>query len=209
MMPSIWPAVNQREHSVRSTETSKPVKNMPLPHTMTDAAMPRLRELCSSSSFFLFPPGRRGRRKDPGRSIDPALLLGRAVRPRHRGWQAELRPRFVLCGLLPPPLRLLLLLPLSFQRRGCEEAVRRGHSPTQRPSQYRPRVGRQSPEKCRRLRPLLCGPGSARTPGSAPGGGVFCARGPACVSCSSTSPVLVTVLCARKPSFAVSTLGYE
>ena len=39
----------------------------------------------------------------------------------------------------------------------------------------------------RRLRSLLCGPGSKRMPGRFPGGGVFCPRGASFVSCSSTS----------------------
>ena len=64
-------------------------------------------------------------------------------------------------------------------------------------------------EEFPRLWSLLCGPGSARLPGRIPGGGVFCARRRACFTYSTSSPVLVTVFCARWPSFAVSTLGYE
>ena len=64
-------------------------------------------------------------------------------------------------------------------------------------------------EEFPRLCSLLCGPGSARLPGRIPGGGVFYARREACFTYSTSSSVLVTVFCARWPSFAVSTLGYE
>ena len=60
-------------------------------------------------------------------------------------------------------------------------------SPNAPASMGRPRVGRA----CRRLRSLLCGRGSTRMPGRSPGGGVlFCARGPWCVACSTSSLVL-------------------
>ena len=66
-----------------------------------------------------------------------------------------------------------------------------------------------SPAECRTVRSLRCGPGSKRLPGRTPGSGGFCARRPSCCSCSTPSLVLVTVFCARRPSWAVSTLGNE
>ena len=50
--------------------------------------------------------------------------------------------------------------------------------------------GGPSPEECRRLRSLLCGPGSGGRPSRTPGGGVICARGPECVTYSTSSPAL-------------------
>ena len=66
-----------------------------------------------------------------------------------------------------------------------------------------------SPAECRTVRSLRCGPGSKRLPGRTPGSGGFCARRPSCCSCSTPSLVLVTVLCARRLSCAVSTSGNE
>ena len=57
------------------------------------------------------------------------------------------------------------------------------------------------PEEHRRLRSLLCGPGSARLPGRTPGGGAVCARRPSCVACSSTSLALAAVFCPRGAPF--------
>ena len=52
------------------------------------------------------------------------------------------------------------------------------------------------PRECRTVRSLLCGAGSKRQPGRTPGGGVFCARGPECVS--STTSLALSVLCPRR-----------
>ena len=45
-------------------------------------------------------------------------------------------------------------------------------------------------EERRRLRSLLCGPGSARLPGRTPRGGVFGPRRASCASCTTSSPTL-------------------
>ena len=65
------------------------------------------------------------------------------------------------------------------------------------------------PEERRRLRSLLCGPGSARLPGRTPGGGAGCARRPSCVTCSSTSLALAAVFCPRRAPFCcISTFSF-
>ena len=86
----------------------------------------------------------------------------------------------------------------AVRKRSAEESTCSPNAPA---STGRPTVGRQSPEKCRRLRSLLCGPGSARMPGRTTGGGVFCARWPVCVTCSSTSLALAPVFGPRGEAF--------
>ena len=52
--------------------------------------------------------------------------------------------------------------------------------------------GKPSPEKCRRLRSLLCGKGSGRMPGRSPRWkSLLCP--PACETCSCTSPTLAII----------------
>ena len=58
-----------------------------------------------------------------------------------------------------------------------------------------------SPAECRTVRPLRCGPGSARMPGRAPGGRAVCARRPSCEACSSTSLALAPVFGPRGAAF--------
>ena len=79
-------------------------------------------------------------------------------------------------SMLPPP-------PLS-----------RTASPAAPPKDGVPSRGRQSHEKCRRLRSLLCDPSSIKMPGRAPGEGASCRRSASFVTCSSTSLALVAVL---------------
>ena len=85
---------------------------------------------------------------------------------------------------------LLALSAAAVRKRSVEESTCSPNAPA---STCKPRVGRQSPGKCRWLRSLLCGPGSARMPGRALGGGVFCAREPECDACSTSSLTLVEV----------------
>ena len=131
--------------------------------------------------------------------------------------------KFLLLPLFPSPRRpvvpqllpfpqLLNLLPGLVQPRSNRE-VRTEEasmdSPDAPASTGRLGVGRSPPEECRRLRSLLCGPGSARIPGRAPGGGVSCARGPWCVACSTSSPALAAFSCPRGTPFCcISTFSF-
>ena len=60
------------------------------------------------------------------------------------------------------------------------------------------------PEECRRLRSLLCGPGSERLPGRFPGGGVVCPRRASCASCTTSSLIAVAVFCLRGAEWCVA-----
>ena len=64
-------------------------------------------------------------------------------------------------------LRPFLLLVLPLRKERAEEPTASPDAPS---STGRPRVGRAAPEECRRLRSLLCGPGSATLPGRTLGG---------------------------------------
>ena len=81
-------------------------------------------------------------------------------------------------------------------------AVRRTASPDAPASTGRLSVGWASAEECRRLRSLLCGPGSARMPGRTASGGAFSRRGASFVSYSSTS----LVFCPRGAAFCCISL---
>ena len=183
----------RKVHGATCISPGKPARNTPQPLSTSR----RSEEAASSSSSSSSSPSQLTTKRDRvGASPPPqsrALSSGQ--------WEVSLQP--------PVELQLLLLVSaacvssfsffpptssnLSFQRRGWEEAECGGVHLLSQASTGRPRVGRQSPEKCRRLRSLLCGPGS--------GGGVFCARRPACVTCSSTSPVLAAVFCPRGAPF--------
>ncbi len=58
-----------------------------------------------------------------------------------------------------------------------------------------------APAEHRTVRSLRCGLGSGGRQGRTPGGGAFCARGPACVTCSSTSLALAPVFGPRGAAF--------
>ena len=99
----LGPGKNRWEHSVRSTKTSEPARNVPLPMSATSA-----RGGGGSRSPFLppllpLPLVRCTNHRHAG--TDPRLLLGRAARRRHGEQRTEFPPRLFQLLLLLPSLR--------------------------------------------------------------------------------------------------------
>ena len=170
--------VNRREHRTRSIVTSKTKlctshcqnrRSAQLSFWYTPAMMPSKHQTTKSES---------------GAHAHVAVLLPRGSRRFllfflvHMGAEeAEERAAFIcsssfLLSSSSSTLRISMACARRYRR--VEEST---CSPDAPASTGRLRVGRHSPEECRRLLSLSAGPGSARMPGRSPGGGVFCARG--------------------------------
>ena len=169
---------------------AKPATHMPLPQSTTSAATTReevKRDHEEQLNRDPDPPSRRGQ---PSASRPPSFLLPLSPCPSRE----RLRRVKKLVEFVEPALRLgglslrwqqqqrtellsffaSFLASSNFLLASSAEAVRKRSaeestcSPNAPASTGRPSCGRPSPEKRRRLRSLLCVPGSARLPGRPP-----------------------------------------
>ena len=183
--PAAWACQHKKGTQKTSQEHATVVDEDERGHTSEEV---------SSSSSFSSSSSPAWRKKKPSAADEAQILYVSAVPTANRAsisWTSACR----LCCLLRSSSFLTwacFCASSSFCAASARDVRKASAAPsTASPAdparEGRARVGMPSHEECRRLRSLLCGPGSARVPGRTPGGGVFCPRRASCVAFTTSS----------------------